>query len=217
MRLTKIERQKNNPSRKNLYLNGAFALGVSTDTLIAFGLRTGDEIDEQQLKALQAAENLRTAKHTALRFLARRPRTEKEIRDKLREQEFSDAEIVATLQALRDARLVDDEAFARAFIQNHLRLHGKGPLALKQQLLLLGVRKETVEAALKEGFDEQTQQAVALEAARKYMRRSARLRGDPRGLRHKLAAFLTRRGFSWDVVFHVLTTALGTTDDGDAV
>lgn len=217
MRITKIELQKNNPSRKNLYLDGAFALSVSADTLIAFGLRTGDEIDEQQLKALLSAETLHSAKHTALRFLARRPRTEKEIRDKLREQEFSDAEIAATLQALRDARLVDDEAFARAFILNQARLRGKGPLALKQQLLLLGVRKETIDQALKEMLDEHTQQAVALEAARKYVQRSTRSRSDPRAVRRKLAAFLTRKGFSWDVVSQVLTTALGTTHDGDAV
>lgn len=211
MRITKIESQKNNPLRKNIYIDGEFALGISAETLLRFGLRTGDEIGEQKLKALQAAEELHGAKQAALRLLARRPRTEKEIRDKLREKEFGDEEIRQAIASLRSSGFIDDEAFTRAFIRDQLTVRPKGPLAIKQKLLLLGVRKETIDGALEEALREAPQEAVALDAARKFLRRTSS--DDIRTTRQKLSAFLSRRGFSWEVISTVIRKALGTTDE----
>jgi regulatory protein len=213
MRITKIEGQKNNPSRKNIYIDGEFALGISAETLVRFGLRTGDEIDESKLKALQAAEEVHSAKQAALRLLARRPRSEKEIRDKLREKEFGDEEIRQAIASLRRSGIVDDEAFARTFIRDQLTVRPKGPVALKQKLLLLGIKKEIIEAALEEAFRESPQDVVALEAAQKFLRRVSH--NDLRSTRQRLSAFLVRRGFSWDVIAGVMNKVLGRTDDGE--
>jgi SOS response regulatory protein OraA/RecX len=76
-------------------------------------------------------------------------------------------------------------------------------------LLLLGVKKETIDAALNETFQETSQEQSALEAAQKFIKKSTKSRDDPRKAKQKLAAFLTRRGFTWDVVSPVLKTLLG--------
>ncbi len=213
MRITKIEGQKNNPSRKNIYVDGEFAVGISAETLLRFGLRTGDEIDESRLKALQAAEELQSAKQAALWLLARRPRSEREIRDKLREKEFGDEEIRQAIASLRSSGILDDEAFARTFIRDQLTIRPKGPIALKQKLLLLGIKKEIIDAALEDAFRESSQEEIALEAARKFLRRTAH--GDLRSTRQKLSAFLSRRGFSWEVIAGVMSKVLTSTDEGD--
>jgi regulatory protein len=215
MRITKIEGQKHNPSRKNIYIDGEFALGISAETLLRFGLRTGDEIGEQKLKALQAAEELQGAQRVALQLLARRPRTEKEIRDRLREKEFGEEEIDQAVASLRKSGFLDDEAFARAFIRDQLSVRPKGPLAIKRRLLLLGVKKETIDRALNEAFQERSQNDVALDVAVKFLRKISH--DDPRSKRQKLAGFLSRRGFSWDVITEVMNKVLGATDHGDAL
>jgi len=209
MRITKIESQQKNPTRKNLFADDEFLVGVSTETLLRFGIRVGDEIGEEKLKALQASEELQGAKSIALRFLARRQRTEKEIRDKLREKEFGDEEIASTIEHLRGLGFLNDEEFARSFIRHQLALRPKGKLALKQKLLLLGVAKETIDTALAEAFEETSQEDSAIEVARKFLKKSAKARDDPRKTKQKLAAFLTRRGFTWDVISPVLKTVLG--------
>lgn len=214
MRITKIESQRTSSTRKKIYIDGEYALDISAETLVQFGLRTGDEITEARLKALQAAEGLQAAKRAALQLLERRPRTEKEIRDKLREKEFSEEEIGQTLEALRSARLLDDKAFARTFIRDQISLHPKGPLAIKQRLLVLGVDKQTVENALKEVFQEISEDDVALEAARRFLRTAARRHSDPHGQRRKLSAFLAARGFSWSVIADVVARSLGPLDNG---
>jgi regulatory protein len=209
MRITKIESQQKNPTRKNLYADGEFIVGVSAETLIKFAIRTGDEIGEEKLKALQATEELQGAKTVALRFLSRRQRTEKEIRDKLRSKEFADEEIIKTIENLRELGFLNDEAFARSYIRHQLTLRPKGKLVLKQKLLLLGINKETVDAALTEAFQETSQEDAALEAAEKFIKKSSKSRDDPHKTKQKLAAFLTRRGFPWDVVSPVLKNILG--------
>jgi regulatory protein len=209
MRITKIETQKENPSRRNLYADGKFLLGVSAETLLRFGIRTGDEIGEEKLRALHAAEELQSAKAVALRLLARRPRTEKEVRDKLREKEFADAEIIATIEHLRTLGFLNDEEFARTYIAHQLAMRPKGKLALRQHLLMLGIKKETVDAVLGEVLPEAKQEDAALKAAQAFLRRTSRSRDDPQKSRQKLAAFLNRRGFTWDIIAPTVKTVLG--------
>lgn len=209
MRITKIESQKENPSRRNLYADGKFLLGVSAETLLRFGIRTGDEIGEEKLRALQAAEELQSAKAVALRFLARRPRTEKEVRDKLREKEFADAEITATIEHLRTLGFLNDEEFARTYIAHQLAMRPKGKLALRQHLLMLGIKKETVDAVLGEVLPDSRQEDAARTAAQAFLRRTSRSRDDPYKSRQRLAAFLSRRGFTWDIISPTIKTVLG--------
>lgn len=209
MRITKIEPEQKNPRRRNLYADGKFLVGVSTETLVKFGIRTGDEIGKEKLRALQATEELQSAKTVAVRFLSRRQRTEKEIRDKLREKEFGDEEIRQTIEHLKSLRYLDDEKFARDYIRHQLALRPKGKLLLTQNLLRAGVKKETIDAALSDTFQETSQEAAAREAAQKFLKKLSTARDAPHKAKQKLAAFLTRRGFTWEVVAPVLKTLLG--------
>ena len=203
MRITKIENQQKNPTRKNLYADGDFLIGISAETLLRFGIRTGDEIGEDKLKALRATEELQGAKSVALRFLGRRQRTEKEIRDKLREKEFADEEIAQTIEQLQALGYLNDAEFARSYIRHQNLLRPKGTLALKQKLLLLGVKKDVIESVLTELYGETSQEDAAAQAARTFLKRASKTRNDPQKTKMKLAAFLSRRGFTWDVIANV--------------
>ncbi len=214
MRITKIEPQQHDPTRRNIYVDGEFALGVSTETLLRFGLRTGDELTSARLKALQAAENASAAKRAALRLLARRPRSEKEMRDALRTKEFSPDEIESALAELRTAGLLDDEKFARAYVRDQVVLHPKGPLAIKQRLLLFGIKKETVDRVLNEEFPRVRHEEVAYELAASFLKKSP-ARGSTEVLRRKVGALLSRRGFSWDIISSVLKKVFNTSETGD--
>ena len=206
MRITSIETQKRNPKRKNLFADGQFILGISDETLIRFGIRTGDEIGPEKLKALQQTEDLLGAKRAALRFLATRPRTEREVRDKLREKEFSDEEISAAIKDLKQTGLLNDADFARMFVHDAIARRPTGKLLLKQKMTLLGLDKATIEESLQNSGEENDQQSLALEAARKFIKKGQPPRGKREMLkaRNRVANFLGRRGFTWDVIHPVL-------------
>jgi regulatory protein len=220
MKITRIENQKKRPGRKSIFADGVFLIGVGTDTLIRFGLRSGDEITPETLKRLERAEELLAARIAALRYLAVRPRTEREIRDTLREKEFSDAVASETIMALKEARLLDDAAFARSFIRNALTLKPTGRVLLRRKLLLLGVDRALADEALDEILEGVSQKDEAGRAASAFVaRKSARLRIDAKGdakIRQQLTAFLMRRGYTWDIVEGAVKKAMkGARGDGE--
>ena len=141
MKITQIAPQQRNPSRRNLYVDDTFAAGISTETLLRFGLRVGDEITHATLQEIEKTEELVNAHGAALRYLGVRPRTEKEIRDKLREKEFGDEEIARTIAELKASGLANDREFARMYIRDAMLKRPAGAMMLRRKLLLLGVEK----------------------------------------------------------------------------
>ena len=53
MKITKIEVQKKNKSRVNLYLDGEFNCGLSLETIVKNGIKEGREITDEQLEFLK--------------------------------------------------------------------------------------------------------------------------------------------------------------------
>jgi regulatory protein len=211
VRITRIEPQKRRPGRRNVFVDGEFAAGISTETLLRSGLRTGDEVTAERLHALLESEELASARNAAMRLLARRPRTVREIRDRLRDKEFGDALIGTVLAGLTAARLVDDEQFARSVVADALTLRPAGKFALRRKLLLHGVAADIADRVLTEAFASVDEVGQALAVARRHLQRTAPT-DDPARLRSRVAAALGRRGFSWDVIQHVLRR-LGTDDE----
>jgi len=208
VRITKIENQKKTPGRVSIYADGEFLIGLSKENLLRAGLRVRDEISRALVNDLTARETLLTARNAALRLLAVRPRSEKEIVDRLREKEFDEQTISTTVGDLRSSGLVDDAGFARAFIRNALTLRPLGEMQLRRKLLLLGVPRTVVDEALRETLSGVDVVEVARQTAIAYRRRLAHSPGteDPRKTRNKISAHLARRGYSWTTISAVLSS-----------
>ena len=189
MRITKIESQEKSPRRKNIVADGEFVVGVSDETLLRSGLRTGDEITDEQVKALIRQEEASNAQRVALRFLARRPRTAREIRDRLREEEYSDTGIEQAIASLKEAGLVNDAEFARMYISDAISAKATGKSLLRRKLLLLGIEKAVVDDALQKAFAAVDEHAEALEVGRKFLMKSTATRkpSNPAQLQHRLS------------------------------
>jgi regulatory protein len=210
MRITKIEQQKKRRGRRNIYADDQFVLGLSDETLLRSGLRTGDEVSPDRLAALQQMEERQRTKRTALRYLSTRPRTQREMRDRLREAECSDTDIAAVMSELLQAGLINDLEFARSFVRDALAHRPSGRMLLRQKMLLLGLEKSLVEQTLEELLSTADQEDSALSAARRYLARKSlpRDREGMQKLRSLVAAHLARRGFSWDAITPALQALL---------
>ncbi|HKN81256.1 MAG TPA: RecX family transcriptional regulator, partial [Actinomycetota bacterium] len=66
----------------------------------------------------------------ALRLLAVRPRTRRELESRLRQAGFEDVEVSSELDRLEEVRLLDDGAFARELADHHLKVRGSGRRAV---------------------------------------------------------------------------------------
>ncbi len=206
MRITRIETQKKRRDRVNIFADGEFVLGLSKETLLRAALRVGDELSPSGITALTAEETLYQARSSALRLLARRPRSERELRDRLRENEFDDDTIGRVIAGLTEAGLVNDGDFARMYVRNALTLRPQGELQLRQKLLLLGVARPLIDDVLHEILSGVDEEQMALTLARRYLAksRSGASPDDQRKRRQRVTAMLARRGYAWTAINRVL-------------
>ena len=140
------------------------------------------------------ADSRKEAMERAGRMLALRPRTEKEVRDRLTEAEFSPELVEETVTRLLELQLLDDHAFALQWIEERALRKGLGPRALMAELARRGVERSVAESALAEsGLDEE---AHAKEEASRHLRKVIRF--PLREQAAKLQQMLIRKGFSFE-------------------
>lgn len=142
------------------------------------------------------------ARAIVLRRLTLAPRTRAELQRSLREKNVSDEVAVAVLDRFTDVGLIDDRQYAQAFTDSRRRRQGWSRRAIAAKLAERGVAREVVEEALRDvGAEDELQ--TARQIARGRWERSAGL--DRVVRRRRLAALLTRRGYSSGVVGAVLS------------
>ncbi|HEU0168619.1 MAG TPA: regulatory protein RecX [Chloroflexota bacterium] len=144
-----------------------------------------------------------------LRLLTYRPRSEREVRQRFG-QRGAPAELVdAVVERLREVGLVDDAAFAQAWVDSRRRASPRGDRLLRAELAGKGVARQVVADTLEESGADPL--ALAQAAAAKKARS---LVGQPEpAFRRKLMDFLLRRGFDYDVAGQVVRgLALGLGD-----
>ncbi len=206
MLVTRIERQKRHPDRVSVFLDGKFAFGLQADIAFTMGLRKGTELDRKTLDLLQHEEEFVLARRSALRLLGYKLRTEKELRGRLREKEFPPGTIDRVIGELGRSGLLDDEKYARAFINDMRRRKPSGRTLLRLELRRRGVSPSRADQQLRQELGADREEADAFAAARKYLRRSARSRRpvEEEKRRQRLARFLLRRGFGWPTISRIL-------------
>jgi regulatory protein len=129
-----------------------------------------------------------------LRFFSFRDRTEKEAREKLKEKGIDEKTTEEAMLWLKEEGLLNDSRFARQWVEGRKERYGR--IRLLRELLKKGVEGETARQAVNL-LSEEEELNSALEIGR---RRLASISADDSRRREKLASFLLRRGFTWEIV-----------------
>lgn len=196
-KITAIEVQKRSPNRVNIHLDGEFAFGLAR--IVAAWLRVGQELSDEKVEQLLAADAKERAYQQAMLFLSYRARSESEIRRNLRKHEIPEPVIDETIVRLRLEGLANDAEFASAWVENRNTFRPRSRRLMSLELRQKGLDEEAIRSAMENVDDE----ASAYEAAQK---RAARFKGlEWNDFRKKLSEFLARRGFSYSVIAPVVT------------
>lgn len=131
----------------------------------------------------------------ALEFLSYRPRSEKEVRDKLKKKQVEFQIIEKIIAKLKEKKFINDEEFARMFLENRLRFKPRSTRLIKLELKQKGIDPEIINN-LQLAVDND------LESAKKLVeKRIERVRNLPKQeIYQKLGRYLASKGFSWDTI-----------------
>jgi len=183
--------------RFNVFLDGEFAFGVDAEVVARTSLRVGMTLSEADVERLRGEDEQARYYNDALRLLSFRPRSGAEVERYLQGRGADDVAVAGVMERLRRARLVDDEAFARYWIENRGAFSPRGARSLQAELRAKGVDRARVDEALEESArDGEGEEERAYAAGLKRLRLLARL--DEDAFRRRMYAFLQRRGFDYD-------------------
>ena len=140
------------------------------------------------------------AYEAAVHYLAGRPHTIAEIRRHLRSRKFDADTIDHAIDRLRAQRYVDDEAFARWWVEQRERFKPRGDRALRTELAQKGVARDVVDIVL----GERAPDADVEQARRALSRPLTRWADMPDAERkRKIHTYLAARGFDYETIEEV--------------
>jgi regulatory protein len=203
--ITALRAQAKDPQRVNAFVNGEFAIGVSLNTVSKEGLYVGKQLSEEDYARLERAEGYDKAFQAALRLLEARPRSVAEIRDRLRRKEFGDEAITAATGRLAELGMLDDDAFARFWVENRQAFRPRGAGALRDELRRKGVDRAVVETLLRDEALTGDEAGRAMMIARGALRKYAATQ-DRKTFQRRMGGYLQRRGFGFDIIGPIIDT-----------
>ena len=191
-----LRRAKGGRHRIEVVFEGGRVLTIAARA--AEGLRVGLRLTEADLTELGRKDEVEDTHHRALGLLARRPRSENELRQAMRRRKVGEDVQVEVMERLRTAGWVDDAAFAAAWVENRDSFRPRSAVGLRAELRRKGVGRDEIEAALHQHDEAGAARAALERAARRWKSQSweeFHLRG---------RAYLARQGFSYDTVSRVV-------------
>ncbi|QLK86373.1 recombination regulator RecX [Staphylococcus sp. 17KM0847] len=200
--ISKIEVQKNNNERFNIYIDDVFAIGVSIDTLVHFNLKKGDEVNRERLGEIEAREFQQQAINQAIHYLSYRKRTRHEIRQHLIKKEYPDTIIEQALEYCERLKLIDHVDYMESLKNTMIRTTDKGPEIFRKKLQQAGIEKELIERGVACYIDEQPIEKIYA-LAEKILRQK---KGPAVKVRQQVQQALMNKGYTLDVIMHVVET-----------
>jgi regulatory protein len=205
VKITNISTQVKNPDRVNISVDGAYRFSLDVFQVGELGVKIGREFTEAELEQIENESKFGKLYARALEYCLMRPHSAREVKDylwrKTRATKYKsrDGQIKERLgdstenadrvfERLVGKGYIDDEKFARFWVQNRNLTKGASQRKLTAELRAKGVESAIIEQALAEGErsdDDELRKVIA----------KKRKRYDDE---QKLIAYLARQGFSYD-------------------
>ena len=202
--ITKIEQQKKNEDRVNIYVNDEFFTAIFKELVFTFNLKKGDEIDEKYLKSILSDEMYLKAKNKALNILSKADQAEKKIREKL-STDFEEDTINRVIEFLKKNNFINDNLLAQKIVNTNLNLNKCGKNRIKQNLYNKGLDESAINEAMSD-IDSDAEFDNAMYLSKK---RYERVKNeDKRKVYQKLSQHLAYKGFNYDIIKRVLNKLL---------
>lgn len=193
--ITSIKQQKNK-NRVNVYLDDKFGFGIDLDNFVLLHLKVDGELTEKEIEEIVKKTEFQKTLDKLLKFATLRPRSQKEIRDYFRRKKVHESLHKELLNRLNRLELIDDEEFAKWWVEQRQAFRPKPKRILSQELRMKGIDREIIENVLGEEKMDEEKMARDLVEKKAYKWKGL----EPRLARQKMSQYLAQKGFGWDVI-----------------
>ena len=197
-KVTALRIRRNREKRVNMFLDGKFAFSLEAEVATKEGIQVGQELSANQIEALAKSDHFHRGLNAAVRYLSYRPRSEAELRVRLRQHDFDGSTQEAIITWLKEQGLIDDMAFAQFWKENRESFSPRSQRLTQLELRRKGIANNIVDQVVTTIDDDDSAYQAAIRKARSLSQ------SDYQGFRHRLGEYLKRRGFSYQVINHTM-------------
>lgn len=206
--MPEVTKLKERRGKARISLDGEFWAEIDSLTVTERGVREGDTLSSDELHEIRLAGERAVAMERSLNLLGYRPRSTRELRQRLAHHGYLEETIETVISRLIDIGYLDDAEFAQSFARGKARKYG--PQRVYGDLRRNGIDDETARNAVDNEFSEDSERASAFgAAARRYNVRE----GSP-AQAQRVYGFLMRRGFSAEICAEVAREHRGDPSSG---
>ena len=208
-KITALKVQVRDKSRVNVFVDGKYLFSLDINQVAELGIKTGNQYSPEELADLENESQYGKLYTRSLEYAFTRPRSQREMRDylyrKTRDSRTKEGYVkkgvsveltVRVFDRLSEKGYVDDEKFARFWVENRNMRKGSSMRRLKSELSAKGVRADIIETVI--GATDRTD----IEEIQKIIVKKAKRYDDEQ----KLIAYLARQGFRYDDIKEALAS-----------
>lgn len=200
--ITKIEEQKNK-KRVNIFVDNAFFCGLNKETAVLFRLKVNSEIDTKTLEEAVLESEVKSAFEKGIDYISSRLHTKKELFDKLAKKGFEKLVIERAILKLEEYNYVNDETFAKTFVQQNQKYSKK---MVENKLRQKGVSSEIIANVLELGTEEKEEELCEKQLNK--LLKGKRMEDLTKEMLQKVYMSLFRKGFDYDLIKRVCRRVL---------
>lgn len=197
MKITAISVQVKNIDRYSIYIDEKYAFSLSSTVLLDSKLVVGQELNAEEVASYKELSSNDKLYGRVLRYIAMRPRSVNEVEQYLKKK-TKDENAAEIIQKLKSKNLLDDEAFARSWVESRRLLKPVSRRRLVAELQQKRVNPEIIDKVLGDRRDD-----IALQQLIAKKRNQPKYVADPQ----KFLAYLARQGFNYDDIKRALDNA----------
>lgn len=197
MKISKIEVQKKNKKRSSIFINGEFKFGLTTEIIVKYGLKEGDEITDEVIKNLLLAEEKEYLKQRAYRLLRYRNRSIAEMKDRLTKLGYEPDIVEMVITELKEEGILDDQKFVKGFASEYTELKPKGNIFILRELRKKKVAQSLIEEIIKERDEKSIIKNMLQKKFPNYDKNDLKQKA-------KIIRYFLSRGFTIRAVYEVL-------------
>jgi len=197
-KIVAIKRKGQKNPKRLIIFSDKSVFEISEDVFVSANLEIGSKVDEHFLEELEEKETGRKAFYSALTLLNYRMRSTAELRKRLFEKEYNHDTIDRVIEKLKERKFLNDESFARAFINDKINTRFLGPIALRRELFPHKLNNELVEKLLLNAYEETPEEELVERLIEK--RKIKKGQKMTQKERNRLISYLQRRGHQWNVI-----------------
>ena len=156
MIVTKIEIQKRNKEKVNIYVDDKYSFSLTLNGLVESGLKEKANISEEEINALKIKDEPKLAVQQALNILSYSMKTESELIRKLTEKGFSEKAVNYAVEKLKGYKYLDDSVYVAMYITTRAIPNNWGDQKIISNLLQKGVDINLIKEKINElySYDE---------------------------------------------------------------